>query len=155
MFGTIGQNLWNPFPARSGYTPWHETSIFANALLSVIALCLGVLTAQSIHDHLTVVHAAAPPTWEYTAVIKSYQVKNYGFTGTTTITRDDVPLQGVSILSVLMQLGSQGWDLVAVVPSSDEAGTSWGSFNSTLGPYQGSAFNGVTTSETWVFKRPK
>lgn len=44
------------------------------------------------------------------------------------------------VVGQLPQLGSEGWELVAVVPRSSTPGTASG---------------GVTSDELWVFKRPK
>jgi hypothetical protein len=47
----------------------------------------------------------------------------------------------------LAQLGAQGWELVAIVPGADMVTGS--------GADMQRDFTGFTTSQTWVFKRPK
>jgi uncharacterized Zn finger protein (UPF0148 family) len=52
----------------------------------------------------------------------------------------------------LVQLGSEGWELVSVVPTSDYLG----GVQSTVGgyPYAGD-YAGFTTSLLWILKRPR
>jgi len=48
----------------------------------------------------------------------------------------------------LPQLGDQGWELVTVYAKSNNGNNDGNHSN-------GLAFNGVTTEDVWVFKRPK
>ncbi len=73
------------------------------------------------------------PKWEYKLV-----VRNRGWPGGFE------PKEGtkwnVDIEALLPQLGDEGWELVAVTPRSD---------------FFGQSAAGFTTSDVWVFKRPK
>jgi hypothetical protein len=53
----------------------------------------------------------------------------------------------VDIDKVLMELGNDGWELVAVTPRSSYLGG-----GPTVG---GNNFAGFTSNELWVFKRPR
>ena len=70
--------------------------------------------------------------WEYKCLERARG------TGWLNVGRWDVDLSELS--EALADLGTQGWELVAVVPRSSEIGL-------------GRA--GATTEEVWVFKRPK
>jgi hypothetical protein len=59
----------------------------------------------------------------------------------------------VDIVAKLAQLGSQGWELVTINTRSDN-GNSVPTAQS-IGNNQYYSYNGVTTSDVWVFKRAK
>ncbi|MBM3236511.1 DUF4177 domain-containing protein [Candidatus Poribacteria bacterium] len=69
------------------------------------------------------------PKWEYKALVQHRPVMS-GLMG---------PQWDTDIKEYLTSLGNEGWELVAIVPRSDSPAEA----------------PGYTTSELWVFKRPK
>lgn len=67
--------------------------------------------------------------WEYTTTRRSRELKSDG--------RSWGPWEPDDLNALLNQMGAQGWELVAVTGRSDQPG------------------DGATTSEVFVFKRPK
>jgi hypothetical protein len=132
-----------------------KSSALTNLLLSIIALTLVVSTSRSIWERHTIVQAASAPSWEYTAIRRNFGWKDREIQGTAGIFRDGQKLQTTDIMLLSNQLGSQGWELVAIVPRSDNAGVSWRSDHSISGQYLGESLNGLTTSDLWIFRRAK
>jgi len=86
--------------------------------------------------------------WEYMTIVRS---RGWG--------KDkDVPNAGwrlgsnwnVDITKNLVELGDQGWELVAVTPRSSYLGGLDTSYSG-----RGDDYAGFTSDELWVFKRPK
>ncbi len=71
--------------------------------------------------------------WEYKVLQRTRKVND------AIVLNMGVTEWDVDVLQLLPQLGREGWELVAVSTLADK-------------PYHHSA--GVTTSESWVFKRP-
>ena len=148
------------FPTRHGqsYSVTMRTDKLTTSLLAIIALSLAVLAGENFRSRSTVVHAAPVSTqaWEYKSIVRVFECKNGQMQGVTSMSEDQKPLPAVvDIVAKLNELGDQGWELVSVTPYSSysQAGTS--TANSTQGPAAGYSWNGVTSLDRWIFKRPK
>lgn len=113
----------------------------------VLSLCLAMLVYGQTQKN-----AVTRPTWEYKVIILNRSAEsNAPYTiwqevsadGATTLTG---PVSGVAKMS---ELGNQGWELVAVVPISNNAG---GFSPDGRGS---SDIAGFTSQLNYYFKRPK
>jgi hypothetical protein len=129
-----------------------------NRLSWLLALTAGaLLLAGLVRAQKT---AVAKQTWEYKTIFRQrdidfeersrYLVKAWG----AWYEDDKVLTSPVDMTAKLAQLGSQGWELVTVCPRSDN-GNSHPQGASGVGDYGLYSFNGVTTGDVWIFKRPR
>jgi hypothetical protein len=121
------------------------------AFLGLIVVLLAVLAAQNFKPLLSVVFAAPAmrQQWEYKRISREFKFNNYEFDSWSEDGKD-LP-KPVELNAKLAQLGAQGWELVSVTPYS-----SWFrpvSSGNVSGSVVGTS--GLTTSDVYVFKRPK
>jgi hypothetical protein len=136
-----------------------KNDIFTKALLAVIAAALVVLAGQSFRGQPTTVHAAVSSprqTWEYKRIDRTFTYKKGQYDKIDSWEEDGTALPVSQLGSMqlkLSQLGSQGWELVQVVTYSSAFYHT--DVYSRLGDTTDGSYNGVTSDETWVFKRLK
>jgi hypothetical protein len=80
--------------------------------------------------------------WEYKMLYRTRGINRAGRDGFRPVENWNV----LDMMPKLQSLGLEGWELVSVTPSSD--------FGGDLSQGVGHVVAGLTTTESWVFKRP-
>jgi hypothetical protein len=115
-----------------------RTDTCTKMVLTLIAISLVVLAGEKLTSTTSAVHAnPGYQKWEYkTAIFR------YTWTGDGNVAGADCVVDNASApcAGLIAQLGGDGWELVSVVPESRKTGPTWA---------------GVTTQQSWVFKRPR
>lgn len=142
-------------------------------LLAVIALSLVALVGEGWRRQPIVLAAdgtAAKQVWEYKVIERSFRVRDNYVAGVDKWYEDGaaLPTPGDNawgaLRAKLADLGSQGWELVSVMPYSDGMRMTLNTNRSPLGltlpvseasSLSGFSAGGMTTNDQWVFRRVK
>jgi hypothetical protein len=124
---------------------------FLKFALAVIALSLIVLVGEGWNKSSKPVQAAARQQWEYKTMQVNLNFDRGKLAGLGGLGEDFDHIKGDDVMAELGQLGSQGWEMVGMMPMSTSA-----EFQTTnAGGLNGYSFGGATTAYIVAFKRAK
>jgi hypothetical protein len=120
-----------------------KTETITKLFLGIIACALVVLAGESFIKPVFPVQAAARQQWDYKILNHTRQNDQNSGEFVEAFYEDDKEAKFTSMTARAQQLGAEGWELVSAEPRSIGGGSSF------------FATPGSTSSEIWIFKRPK